>query len=75
MRYRKVINEDISASADGVSVAGSVNAVVAVNVNETRGRHHISSKQRVRVVQRNGRMEVHESTVETAGEDDDGRET
>lgn len=70
MRYRKVIDESVSESADGVTVAGSINAVVAVNVNEP-GRHsQVSRRQRVRIVQRNGTTEVFESHVEMEGEDD-----
>ncbi len=68
-KFRKVINEPIEIDEDGVTVGGGINAVVSANVNE-KGSPHVSSKQRVKVVQRAGRTEVleHESeTEETEG--------
>lgn len=67
MRYRKVVSRRIEGSEDGVNLACSVNAVIAVNVNEDGGSSHTSSKQRVKVIQRNGRTEVWETSIETKG--------
>jgi hypothetical protein len=64
MRYRKVINEPIEIDENGVSVRGRTNAVIAANVNEP-GDSRVSSRQKVRVVQRNGKTEVFEHSTET----------
>jgi hypothetical protein len=71
MKYRKVINEPIEIDEDGVSVRGGVNAVIAANVNEP-GDSHVSSRQRVRVVQRNGKTEVFEHTSDIDEGQNDG---
>lgn len=72
MHYRKVINTEHADSAGGSRVAASINAVIAVNLNEEGRSFHSSSKQSVKIIQRRGRTEVYETTVETKGEDDDG---
>jgi hypothetical protein len=51
MRIRKVVNRRLRRSSRGTSVAGDVNAVVAVNLNEP-GEARTRATQRVRVVQR-----------------------
>jgi hypothetical protein len=61
MKVRKVISRELKDERDGddgsVNVAGSINAVVAANVNEPGAqRTKVSSHQRI--VQRNGRTEV-----------------
>ena len=70
MKFRKVINEPIDVDEDGVRVTGGVNAVVNANVNEPGSDSHVSSKQRVRVVQRGGRTETLEVESETEGDTD-----
>lgn len=74
MRYRKVIDEEVATSEDGASIAGAVNAVIAANVNEPGSRTRVSRKQKIKVTQRDGHTEVHTSTSESRGEDDDERE-
>jgi hypothetical protein len=59
MKYRKVINEPIEVDRDGVTIRGGVNAVISASVNET-GVQHVSTHQKVRVVQRDGVTEVFE---------------
>jgi hypothetical protein len=68
MKFKKVINEPIAEEKDGVSVAGGVNAVIAGSINEPNNSSHVSSKQKVRVVQRGGKTEVfeEESSSETS---------
>ncbi|HVM00312.1 MAG TPA: hypothetical protein VM324_13555 [Egibacteraceae bacterium] len=64
MRIRKVINKPIDVEREGARIAGAVNAVVAANVNEPgRSVSRVSSRQRI--VQRNGRTEVHEQRIES----------
>ena len=65
MKFRKVINEPIKIEEDGTTVAGGVNAVINANVNEPGSKSQVSSKQRVRVVQRGGRTETFEVESET----------
>ena len=71
MKRRKVIDEKVMISEDGTSIAGAVNAVIAANVNEPGGRASVSRKQSLKITQRDGHTEVHESTSEAKGEDDD----
>ncbi len=53
MNVRKLIQERIRHSSDGVNVVGDVNAAIAANVNEPGPTHtHVSTRQRV--VQRSG---------------------
>ena len=65
MKYRKVINEKLASSEEGTNIAGAINAVVAANVNEPGSRTRISRKQKIKVTQRDGHTEVHESTSES----------
>lgn len=58
MKWRKVINEPIDVERDGVTIAGGVNAVIDANVNEPVPSSHVSSKQKVRVVQRRGKTQT-----------------
>ncbi|MFP5351950.1 MAG: hypothetical protein ACLGIB_05235 [Actinomycetota bacterium] len=74
MRYRKVIDEKVATSEEGTSIAGAVNAVIAANVNEPGSRTRVSRKQKIKVAQRGGHTEVHETTSESKGEGDDDRE-
>jgi hypothetical protein len=62
VKFRKVINEPIEVDEDGVHIAGGVNAVISANVNEPGTKSHVSSKQKVRVVQRNGKTYVEHET-------------
>ncbi len=62
MKYRKVINEPIEIDEEGVTVRGGVNAVIAATVNEG-GHQHVSSRQTMRVVQRNGITEGFEHSA------------
>jgi hypothetical protein len=61
MRLRKVIRKAIRQSGPGGEVAGSINAVVAANVDEPGpARTSVSSRQRV--AQRGGRSEPRQTT-------------
>lgn len=61
MKIRKVIDKPFSHKDKNVEVAGAINAVVSADVNESGSAHtKVSSHQRI--VQRNGRTEVHESS-------------
>jgi hypothetical protein len=60
VKLRKVIQKQIRRDADGVSVAGGLNAVVSANVNEP-GTTETSVRTKTRIVQRNGRTEVFET--------------
>jgi hypothetical protein len=60
VNLRKVIRKRIQESRDGVNVAGSIDAVIAANVNEPGTTStHVSSN--TRIVQRDGRTEVFET--------------
>ncbi len=61
MRLSEVIRRRLRASARSVDVQGDVNAVVAANVNEPGSVTSTSSRQRV--VQRDGRTVVSETTT------------
>jgi hypothetical protein len=69
VKLRKVIQRRIQKDADGVSIAGAINAVVSANVNEP-GVNKTSVRSTTRIVQRNGRTEVFETTTDT----DSGKE-
>jgi hypothetical protein len=69
MKLRKVIQKRFGHDADGVSVAGGLNAVVSASVNES-GESKTSVRSHTRIVQRNGRTEV----FETESDDDSGKE-
>ena len=61
MKIRKVIRKELDHDADGVHVAGAVNAVVAANVNESGDSHtRVSSRQRI--VQRKGKTTIDQDT-------------
>lgn len=71
MKINKVIQRKVRRDADRVNVAADLNATVAANVNEPRGRHtRVSSHQKV--VQRNGRTLVSEQRVETSDDERSG---
>jgi hypothetical protein len=70
MRYRKVIKKPVEVDEDGVQIAGAVNAVISATVNEP-GSTHLSSRQKVRIVQRNGRTETYEETSTDEGGNDE----
>jgi hypothetical protein len=63
MKLRKVIQRQIRRNADGVSVAGGLDAVVSANVNEP-GTTETSVRSKTRIVQRNGRTEVFETETD-----------
>ncbi|MEA2495008.1 MAG: hypothetical protein QOJ29_2919 [Thermoleophilaceae bacterium] len=69
MKLRKVFQRQIREDADGVSVAGGLQAAISAAVNEPGATEtHVRSK--TRIVQRNGRTEV----FETESTDDSGKE-
>jgi hypothetical protein len=70
MRFRRVVKKPVTVDQDGVHVAGGVNAVVSANVNES-GSTHVSSKQKVRIVQRNGHTEIYEESSTSEGGKDE----
>jgi hypothetical protein len=61
MKFRKVVNRKVDGDSGTGAVAASINAVVAANIGEA-GSSYESSRQRVRVVQRNGKTEVFEES-------------
>jgi hypothetical protein len=67
MKLRKVIQRRVQKDADGVSVAGGINAVVSANVNEP-GTTKTSVRSNTRIVQRNGRTEVFETETDTGSD-------
>jgi hypothetical protein len=64
VRLRKVIQRHIRRDADGVSVAGGLQAIVSANVGEP-GTTETKTRSHTRIVQRNGRTEVFETETET----------
>ena len=68
VKLRKVIQQRIRKDADGVSLAGGIDAVVSANVNEP-GTTRTSTRKKTRIVQQNGRTEVFETETD-AGSDD-----
>ena len=72
MRFRKVIEEPLDHSEDGVDIAGGINAVIDVNAGEHSSSSSVSSKQSIKVVQRGGRTHVEKHT-ETSGSDEPSR--
>lgn len=69
MRIRKIITKP-GDDHDGVHTSGGVQAVVSANVGSTRpSRTRVSSRQRI--VQRDGRTEVHEHQVHEEHEGDE----
>jgi hypothetical protein len=69
MKLRKVIQKRLRRDADGVSVAGGINAVVSASVNEP-GTTETKVRSHTRIVQRNGKTEVFETESDT----DSGKE-
>jgi hypothetical protein len=63
VKLRKVIQQRIRKDADGVSLAGGIDAVVSANVNEP-GTTRTSRRTKTRIVQRNGRTEVFETETD-----------
>jgi hypothetical protein len=66
MRLRKIFNKRVQRDDDDVQVAGAVNAVVSANVNEPGSTHRVSSRQRQRIVQREGRTTVESEERESS---------
>lgn len=64
MNVRKIIDKSIRHRSGGSEIVGDVNAVVAANVGEKGSRNAVSSRRRTKIVQRNGRTEVSETTTE-----------
>jgi len=59
VKVKKVVRKEIDHDADGVHVAGGINAVIAANVNES-GSTHTRVSSRRRIVQKNGKTMVTE---------------
>jgi hypothetical protein len=66
---RKVFNKKLRYTKDGINVIGDINAVVASDT-EPGSVNHVSTKQKTRIVQRDGRTIVDESSSETKGAGD-----
>jgi hypothetical protein len=47
VNFAKIVRRRIRERADGVDLAGDVNAVVAANVGRDRSVTHVASRQRV----------------------------
>ncbi len=62
MNVRKIIDKAVRHRSGGSEIVGDVNAVVAANVGEKGSRNVVSSRRRTRIVQRNGRTEISETT-------------
>jgi hypothetical protein len=69
MKIRKLLNRSLRHEDDDVQVAGGVNAVVSANVNEPGSRVRASSRQRQRIVQREGRTIVESEETEQESSD------
>ena len=63
MKLRKVIRRRVNKSADGVSVAGGIDAVVSASVNDP-GTTRTSVRSKTRIVQRGGRTEVFDTETD-----------
>jgi hypothetical protein len=76
MRIQKVVNKTFGDSpGEGTSrnnVAGGVSAVVSANVGEDSGSesNRVSSRQRVRIVQKDGKTTISRSSEARGGNDD-----
>lgn len=57
---RKVVRKRVRRTEGGVNIVGDVNAVVASHARRGAGEVGASARQRVRIVQRNGRTLVTE---------------
>jgi hypothetical protein len=64
VKLRKVIQKRVAQDADGISVAGGLDAVVSASVNEP-GTTETRVRSKTRIVQRNGRTEVFETESDT----------
>lgn len=62
MNVRKIIDKAIRHRSGGSEIVGDVNAVVSANVGEKGSRNVVSSRRRTRIVQRNGKTEMSETT-------------
>jgi hypothetical protein len=62
MKVRKIIDKAMRHRSGGSEIVGDVNAVVSANVGEKESRNVVSSRRRTRIVQRNGRTEISETT-------------
>lgn len=76
MRIQKVVNETFGNSpkkgAPRTKIAGEVSAVVSANVGEdsTSEPNRVSSRQRVRIVQKSGKTIISRSNEARGGNDD-----
>jgi hypothetical protein len=68
MRFRKIISKRFRREAEGVQIAGDVNAVVSANVGERSSSSQVSSKQQSRVVQRSRQRKSSDEAKEGASE-------
>jgi hypothetical protein len=68
MRFRKIISKRFRREAEGVQIAGDVNAVVSANVGERSSSSQVSSKQQSRVVQRSRQRTSSDEAKEGASE-------
>jgi hypothetical protein len=68
MRFRKIISKRFRREAEGVQIAGDVNAVVSANVGERNSSSQVSSKQQSRVVQRSRQRKSSDEAKEAASE-------
>jgi hypothetical protein len=68
MRFRKIISKRFRREAEGVQIAGDVNAVVSANVGERNSSSQVSSKQQSRVVQRSRQRKSSDEANEAASE-------
>jgi len=73
VKLRKVIQQRIERSAEGISVAASLDAVVAANVNEA-GASETTTRSTTRIVQRGGRTEVFETESEIDSPDKEAKQ-
>jgi hypothetical protein len=68
MSFRKIISKRFRREADGVQIAGDVNAVVSANVGERGSSARVSSKQTSHVVQRSRKREPNDDAKEAERE-------
>jgi hypothetical protein len=61
VKIKKVVQKKLDHDADGVRVAGTVNAVISASINEP-GTSATSVSSRQRIVQRKGKTTVEEET-------------
>ena len=58
MRIRRVVQKRIQQQADGLNVAGSINAVISGNVGESGSVSHLKTRSSNRIVQRGGTTQI-----------------